>query len=141
VETPRLGVVLDASAAIALLRDEPGANEVETLLQAARARMSTVNAAEVVDVLMRRHGGTFDEVVAGVDELCASAVDVVSPSLELAESAGELRARHCRRDQRVSLADCFVLATARPGDRIATGDETLADVARDEGIEVVELDA
>ncbi len=103
--------------------------------------MSTISAAEVVDVMVRRHGGTLDEVVARVDDLCASSVDAVSPSLELAERAGELRARHFRRDKPVSLADCFVLATAEPGDRIATGDRLLAAVARDEGVEVAVLGA
>ena len=33
MEAPRLGVVLDASATIALLRDEPGAHKVESLLR------------------------------------------------------------------------------------------------------------
>ena len=141
MEAPRLGVVLDASAAIAFLLDEPGAETVGSLLGSAGARMSTVNAAEVVDVLVRVHKGEPEAVIARVDELLSSVVEPAPPSLESATRAGELRARHFRRDQRISLADCFVLAVAEPGDRIVTGDTTLADVARDEGIEVVMLDA
>lgn len=134
--------MLDSTAAIALLRDEPGADKVEELLRCARGRMSTFSAAEVVDVLIRRHGGQPDEIVSSVDQLCASAVQAVPGSLELATRAGELRARHFdRRRSRVSIADCFVLATARPGDTIATGDKLLAAVAGDEGIDVVVLDA
>ena len=44
----------------------------------------------------------------------------VSATTDIATRAGELRARHWRRDQRVSLADCFVIASAEPGERIAT---------------------
>lgn len=141
MEAPGLGVVLDASAAIALLRDEPSAPQVEQSLRNANARMATVNAAETVDVLVRVYGWTPDDVVAGVEHLLSSVVEPVSASLELATQAGELRARHFRRDRRVSLADCFVLATAESGDRIVTGDRILATVASDEGIEVVILDA
>jgi predicted nucleic acid-binding protein len=103
--------------------------------------MSTVNAAEVVDVLVRVHRGEPETVITRVDELLSTVVAPVSASLELATQAGELRARHFRRDQRISLADCFVLATAESGDRIVTGDRILATVANDEGIEVVVLDA
>ena len=141
MEAPRLGVVLDASAAIAFLLDEPGAETVGSLLGSAGARMSTVNAAEVVDVLVRVHRGEPEAVIAQVDELLSSVVEPAPPSLESATRAGELRARHFRRDQRVSLADCFVLATAESGDRIVTADRILATVASDEGIEVVILDA
>ncbi|MGI8478999.1 MAG: PIN domain-containing protein [Gaiellaceae bacterium] len=133
-------IVLDSSAAIALLRDEPGADTVEDLLRSAHARMSTVNAAEVIDVLVRRHVGLPDEVLTSVDQLFASAIEAVPPSLEVATRAGELRARlFDRRRSRISLADCFVLATAGPGDGVATGDELLATVARDEGFAVVPL--
>jgi PIN domain nuclease of toxin-antitoxin system len=140
VADPEPVVVLDASAAIALLRNEPSAPQVEHLLRDAFARMATVNAAETVDVLVRVHGWKADDVVAGVELLC-SVVEPVAPSLELAARAGELRARYFRRHQRVSLADCFVLATAEPGGRIVTGDRTLAAVARDRGVEVIALDA
>ena len=139
MEASGLGVVLDASAAIALLREEPGAGTVEELLRSEPARMSTVNAAEAVDILIRRHGGQPDEVIARVGELLESALEPVPSTLERAIRAGELRARHFRRDQRISLADCFVLATAEPSGRIATGDATLAAVAGAEGIGVIAL--
>ena len=139
MEAPRLGVVLDASAAIAFLLDEPGAERVGSLLGSAGARMSTVNAAEVVDVLVRVHRGEPETVITRVDELLSTVVAPVSASLELATQAGDLRARHFRRDQRVSLADCFVLAIAEQGDTIVTGNATLAAVARIEGISVETL--
>lgn len=140
MEAPGPGVVLDASAAIALLRGEPSAPQVEQAVRTASARMATVNAAETVDVLVRVYGRTPDDVVAGVEQLLMSVVEPVPASLELATRAGELRARLFeRRSRRVSLADCFVLATAKPGDRIATGDRLLATVARDEGVAVIML--
>lgn len=134
-----MGVVLDASAAIALLRGEPGASQVEQVLRNDHARMSTINAAETVDVLVRRYGWAAADVVAGVEQLLSTVVAAIPASPDIAIQAGELRARHFRRDQRISLADCFVLATAQPSDRIATGDKTLAALARDQGIDVVAL--
>lgn len=103
--------------------------------------MCTVNAAETVDVLVRVHGWTVDDVVAGVEQLLSSTVEAVPASVDLATKAGELRARlYRRRTSRLSIADCFVLATADPGDRIATTDRTLAATARGEGYHVVPLD-
>lgn len=140
MEASRADVVLDASAVLALLLDEPGADDVENLLRTAAARMSTVNMAEAIDVLVRVHGAGPDEAVATIEELLASAVEAVPPSIDDAVRAGELRARlFDRRTSRVSLADCFVLVTAGPGGRIATGDSALAAVARAEGLQVVTL--
>ena len=132
------GLVLDASAVLALFLHEPGGTEVAALLGTGDARMSTVNAGEVVDVLVRVHRGDPDDVVAQIAVLL-STVAPVSATTDIATRAGELRARHWRRDQRVSLADCFVIASAEPGERIATSDATLAAVARAEGYEVVAL--
>jgi uncharacterized protein with PIN domain len=131
--------VLDASAAIALLLDEPGAAEVEARMRQHPTRMSTVNAAEVIDVLIRRHGGDPDRVVGRVHELVWTAVEPAPASLERAIRAGELRARYFPRDGRLSLADCFCLASADAGESIVTTDGPLAAAARDEGIDVVLL--
>ena len=141
--TPHAGVILDSSAVIVLLRGEASAADVEQLLREQRvARMSTVNAAETIDVLVRVHGRAVDKVVATVEQLFAAGVEAVAPSLEQAVEAGEMRARtFVRRSRRVSLADCFVLTTAAAGETIVTTDAVLADVARAEGIAVVLLGA
>lgn len=132
--------MLDASAVIALLLAEPAAGTVRSALESGHARMSTVNAAEVVDVATRQHGGDPDAVAALVDELLSTAVEPVAPSAELGVRAGELRASlYDPRIRRLSLADCFVLATAEPDARILTTDSTLAAVARDLGLHVVPL--
>jgi uncharacterized protein with PIN domain len=138
MEAPRPRVTLDANAVIALFRDEPAAARVEEVLDATDARMSTVNAAEVVDVLSRRYGWRAADVIVALEQL-GRVVELTPATLEVAVHAGELRARHWRRDQRVSLAHCFTIATARPGERIVTLDGTQAAVARAEGYEVVEL--
>jgi PIN domain nuclease of toxin-antitoxin system len=138
VADARSAVVLDSSAVIAFMLGEAGEPAVAALLGSAKTCMTTVNAAEVVDVLVRVHGVDGDDVVARLEELLTT-VEPIGAALDLAVRAGEVRARHFRRDQRVSLADCFVIATAQPGDRIATTDRTLAAVAREEGYEVVEL--
>jgi PIN domain nuclease of toxin-antitoxin system len=133
-------VVLDASAVIALLLDEPGGTAVATLLRSNATRMATVNAAEVVDVLVRVNAVEEEDAFASVEELLTSVVEPVTASLELAMIAGGLRGRlFDRRTSRLSIADCFVLAIAEPGDRIATTDRTLAAASRDEGYDVVEL--
>lgn len=139
MEAPRVHVVLDSSAVIALFRDEPASPLLQETLRSVPTRMSTVSASETVDVLVRIHGWALDDVVGAVEQLLLSVVEPVAASYEIALRAGELRARHFRRDQRLSLADCFVLATAEPDDRIATTDARLAATARAEGYEVVAL--
>lgn len=134
------GLVLDSSAVVALFLDEPGADAVATALRIGNARMTSVNAAEVVDVMIRAYRGRPDAVIAQVDQLLSSIVRSIETSFELSARAGELRARlYDRRTSRLSIADCYVLAAAEPGDRIATTDATLAAAAREEGIEVVPL--
>lgn len=134
------GLVLDASAVIALFRREPFATPVTEALRLGPARMTTVNAAETVDVLVRVYGWHADDVVTRVEQLLTTVVEPVPASLDLATKAGEIRARlYDRRTSRLSIADCFVLAISGPGDRVATADGVLAAVARDEGYEVVPL--
>ena len=133
-------VALDTSAVLALFLDEPFAEAVLASLRSSPARMSTVNLAEVVDVLVRAHGGLPGAVVSSVEDFASSVVQPVAPTLELALRAGELRAQlFDRRSRRLSLADCFVLATAEGGDRVITGDRTLADAARATGLDVISL--
>jgi PIN domain nuclease of toxin-antitoxin system len=133
-------VVLDSSAVLALFLEEPSAGLVDEALRAGDARMSSVNTAEVVDVMIRVYSGEPDEVVARVDQLLSSVVRPIETSFELSTRAGELRARlFHRRTRRLSIADCYVLAVAGPGELIATTDTTLASVAREEGFELVPL--
>ncbi len=129
--------VLDAYAVLAYLRREPAGAEVATLLRA-HPVISAVNAAEVLDQLVRVFGRDADEVHADIALLAHAGLDVRPATLESGMLAGRLRARHHHRQRLpVSLADCFGAATAllerRP---LATADPDLATLVRAEGGEV-----
>ena len=134
-------VVIDSQPLIALLLGEPAASDVERLLRNGGVRVSTVSVAEVLDVLTRRAGLPWDEVELVLAGLLAEALDPIAPDVHAAHRAADVRRRHFnRRTRRISLADCFVVATARHGDNVATGDRVLGEVARAEGLGVVHLD-
>ena len=59
-------VVLDASAVLAMLRDEPGAEKVAAMI--GRAAISAVNLQEVAKELLRE-GASLDATRAVLDEL------------------------------------------------------------------------
>ena len=97
-------VVLDASALLALLRDEPGADKVADAI--ADARMSSVNFAEVVSHFIHA-GMPADEVDAMLKPLPMAIVDA---DHGLATIAGRLRAATA--EAGLSLGDSFCLALA-----------------------------
>jgi PIN domain nuclease of toxin-antitoxin system len=131
-------LVLDAVVLLALLLDEPGAAETAELLRNERCRVSTVTVTEVVDVGLR--AGAPSELVDGLIEALGDQVEIVPPDVATAISAGKLRAKwFARKDSRVSLADCVVVATAGSAGRVATSDRGLFRMARGEGLEVVSL--
>jgi rRNA-processing protein FCF1 len=75
-----------------------------------------------------------------VDRFLAEVARPVAASREHATRAADIRARHYHwRDRDLSLADCFVIAAARPGDAVATSDSAVAHVARAEGLDVLAL--
>ena len=113
------GVVLDSSAAIALLRNEMGGERVAELLPT--AAISAVNLAEVLIVLERR-GVPAADAQRVVDAL---ALDVLQADAATAHAAAGVAAANPRRG--LSLGDCFCLATARLAGRPAvTADRTWA---------------
>jgi PIN domain nuclease of toxin-antitoxin system len=127
-------IVLDAYAVVGYLRGEEVAAEVAALLRKPTV-MSSVNAAEVLDQLVRVYGRDPDDVQADLGLLAHAGMMVESVSEELAFLAGRLRARHYHRQRMaVSLADCVAAATAldlrRP---LATSDPALAGLVRAEG--------
>jgi PIN domain nuclease of toxin-antitoxin system len=97
--------VLDASAVLAVINDEPGAEIVIEILEE-RALLSAVNYAEVMTKLVER----------GMDRRLASAtvlnigVQVIEFEIDLAERAGELRLQ--TKLLGLSLADRACLALA-----------------------------
>jgi ribonuclease VapC len=96
--------VLDASALLAMLREEAGADKVAEAI--GDARMSTVNFAEVVGHFIY-NGMPPDEVDAMLHPL---PVTLVPASADLARLAGRLRASTAQAG--LSLGDRFCLALA-----------------------------
>ena len=99
------GAVLDSSAVLAVLREEPGAAAVEPLLPG--AVLSVVNLAEVLAVLLRQGMPAAEASVA---------VELLGLRLEpadeaLASSAAAIAG--ASRAQGLSLGDAFCLATAK----------------------------
>lgn len=97
--------VIDASALLALLNDEPGAAMVAEVL--AEARMSAANFAEIVSHFIHA-GMPRAEVEAMLRPL---PIEVVAADRQLALMAGHLRAATAAAG--LSLGDRFCLALAR----------------------------
>jgi len=135
------GVVLDAGPVVSLLLDDPAAGEIASVLRAAGPlRISVVNVAEIIDVMRRVHRASPASASTAVDRFLDEVAQSVTATREQATRAADVRARYYRRrDRDVSLADCFVIAAARPGDTIATSDRAVAHVARAEGLDVLAL--
>lgn len=113
------GFVLDASALLATLQNEPGADEIDARLD--RACISTVNLAEVVSKLAEC--GTPSDITTGI--VAELDLDVRSFDRTHAEHAGLLRP--ATRRLGLSLGDraCLALAAAL-GRTAVTTDRTWA---------------
>lgn len=132
--------ILDAYALVALLSDEPAAEEVERLVNDGEAAVTPLNLAEAIDVTRRVHRLDPTDVHGAIDPMLGERLELLAHGRAEVWRASDLRARYYhRRSTPVSLADCFLLAAAESGDRIATADPPVARVARAEGIEVVAL--
>ena len=122
-------IVLDASALLAMLRDEPGGEKVAGALIG--SRMCTVNLAEVMSHFVH-NGMPPHEVDAMLRPLPVTLVDA---DAELARIAGHLRATTA--EAGLSLGDRFCLALAlRDGLPAWTADQQWASVAETIGAKV-----
>lgn len=131
-------VLLDAYALIAVLRGEPAAKELRSVLEAGEAEIHPLNLAEVVDRMVRLAGADADEIEADVAVLGVRTTGVDGADLV---DAGRWRARHYHRsDRSVSLADCVAAVAAVGGTKpLATSDPGCAAMVREEGGTVVAL--
>lgn len=103
--------VLDTSALTALLRDEPGAEEVERLLRGAESGTvqllaSFVTLTEVRYITWRAQGESVAERVMQLVKTWR--ITWVYPDEELCHMAATLKATH-----QMSLADAYIAATAQ----------------------------
>ena len=109
--------VLDSSAILAVLNDEPGADVVEAIMD--DALISTVNYAEVVAKLVER-GSTSMQAQSALQSMALTTVDF---DIALAQRTGVLRKQTIRRG--LSLGDRACLALAeREGVPAMTGDRS-----------------
>lgn len=132
--------VLDAFAVVALMRDERAAEMVAEIVRSPTT-LTAVNAAEVIDRLVRRYGRDADDVEMDLRLLTVGGMEMVAVTVERGLEAGRLRTQHYDRNgSSVSLADCVAAATALRQDvPIATADRALAAMVRAEGGEVTGL--
>jgi ribonuclease VapC len=107
--------VLDASAILAVLNDESGAETVIAILD--DALVSTVNYAEVVAKLVEQ-GSTSGQVQSALRALALTTVDF---DLALGRRTGELRAETKKRGLSLGDRACLSLAE-REGLPAMTGD-------------------
>jgi PIN domain nuclease of toxin-antitoxin system len=124
------GYVLDSFALMAQINDEPGADQVESLLELAHKGrailwLSIVNLAEVLYIVERASGlYKTKETIATIDGLPLQIVDV---HRRLAFSAAHVKAQHA-----LSLADAFAVALAKEKNaHVVTGDPEFETVERE----------
>jgi len=129
--------ILDAQAVIALLREEAAAEEVGRLV-ASPTMLSALNAAEVLDQMVRVFGHDAADIHADLARLQRGGLWFAPVTDEVGILAGQLRARHYHRTRRaVSLADCVAAATALTEKQpLATADPALVAMVRDQGGQV-----
>ena len=127
------GVVLDASAVLALLTDEPAGARVATLLD--DASISTVNVAEVIAKAVDR-GAPEGPVARLVGDL---GVEIEPVTLADAVTSAVIRRHETQqRRPRLSMADrlCLALA-ARTGRTAVTADRAWTDVDLPVDVELI----
>ena len=124
--------VLDASALVAMLREEPGAAKVADAI--ADARMSVFNYAEVVSYFIYAGMDQYD-IDSMLDPL---PVELVAADKDLARLAGHLRGPTA--SVGLSLGDRFCLAIAkRNGLPAWTAHQEWKRIAKAVGVEVVTI--
>jgi len=114
-----VSAVIDASALIAFLRDEPGADVVENVLSAPeKCYAHALNLCEVYYDFFR--ASNQDAAEAAIADLLGLGIEErTDMDSEFWRDVGGLKAVH----RRVSLADCCALALARRlGARVVTAD-------------------
>jgi PIN domain nuclease of toxin-antitoxin system len=131
--------ILDAYAVLAFLKAEAAADDVEHLIRAGDAALTSLGVAEVLDHLIRIVRA--DEEEASLDLAQLGLDPPISLDEATAAASGRLRARHYHRVRRpVSLADCVAAEVARSlRSRLATSDPALLDLCHDENIAVIVL--
>jgi ribonuclease VapC len=123
-------VVLDASAVLAYLFDEPGHDRVEPALSS--ELLSSANLAEIIGKLID-HGASTAEAIAAVTNL---GIGIAPVDLFSGQRAGVLREQ--TRGRNVSLADRFCLALAeQTGLPVMTADKAWTNLGLVQEIQLI----
>ena len=132
--------LLDAYALIAFVLGGPARVETRALLREGDVAIPTANLAEAIDVTVRVYALPMSRVIEQLDRLFEAALREIPLDGPRARRTAEIRARHYHRKRRpISLGDSILLASASPGDRIATADPAVLAVAEAEGLEPLRL--
>lgn len=111
-----LDALLDTSAIVCVLEDEPGADIVEEQLRAARSGKIQLGASYVslVEVYYKAHQAEGEQRAHHlISVMKAWPVEIIYPGEALCLAAGEIKASF-----RLSFADAFVAATAREANAV-----------------------
>lgn len=132
--------LLDAYALIAYVIGGPAQEKVIAILRENKTAIATANLIEVFDVVGRQHAYPVKRVAEIIDPLFGGSLSIVHLDEHLARRAAELRVEYYHRSRNsLSLADVILIASARPGDRIATADPDVLATASTLGVKTVEL--
>ncbi|ATZ61498.2 MAG: type II toxin-antitoxin system VapC family toxin [Methanosarcinales archaeon Met12] len=115
---------LDSYAIISLIQGGDGADKVKRIISGDGQKvMSTVNAAEVYNIILRRRGEEHaDEKFTWFTKLN---IEFMPPDVEIAREAGRFKMKYS-----FALGDAFCLATAVSAEcKIVTGDSEFGDVS------------
>lgn len=124
-------ILLDANALVSLLASQPAEDEVAKLLQEGDCAVPAACLSEVIDRMVRVFGVEPPILSERLGALIDEALPVLPLEQRSAWRAGELHAAHYHRTRSpLSLADCLLLATAEPGDKIASADGVVIATAR-----------
>lgn len=127
--------VLDACAIIAYLRDEAGADVVETALNNDECIVHALNMCEVYkDCLARgENKQKADQLLLDLQSIGLNSCEEMDE--ELWKNAALLKSKH-----KMSLADCFALSlAARKNGKLLTSDHHELDSLVDKGICAIEF--
>jgi hypothetical protein len=132
--------LLDAYALVAFLVGGPAAAQVRGLLREGGTAVAAANLAEALDVSARSFGLPIERTMEVLEPLLESTLVSVPLDLARAQRAAAIHASHYHRTTRpISLADAILVASAGPGDLIATADPHVLAVAQAEAMETLVL--
>lgn len=139
--TPRRGrTLIDAQALITFVVGGPAMEPVRAILRDGSAAMATANLIEVLDISGRRYGLPVPRVAEIIEPLLDGPLAAIPLDRAVAMKAAKVRVGHYSRSELpLSLADAVLIASAGPGDRVASSDSVLLAVATASGLETIEL--